>query len=112
MDQPHNTEQGEQGRPGDSSLVLPRIQISSGNFMLLRQLQNEAGRSIHWLESGSVMVTRAGYRPAIAGQIRSDKACLGSQSAGQDMDQQGPWPGTDMVVAEQKTGTSAAPLRQ
>lgn len=78
----------------------------------MRQPRNEAGRSIQWLESGSVTVTRAGYSPAIAGQVHSDKACLGRQSAGQDMDQQGPWPGTGMAVAEQQTGTSAAQLRQ
>lgn len=28
-------EQGEQGRPGDRNQVLPRIQISSGNLVLV-----------------------------------------------------------------------------
>lgn len=71
-------EQGERGRLGDSSQVLPRIQISSGNFVLMRQLQNQARKSISWSESGSVTVTRVGYSMAIAGQVRSDNAGLES----------------------------------
>lgn len=33
---------------------------------------------------------------------------LGSQSADQDLDQEGPWPGTGMAVAELETGTPTA----
>lgn len=71
-------ERGERGGPGDSSQVLPRIQNSSGNFVLIRQLQNQAGKSISWSESGSVMIARVGYSPAIAEQVHKDKAGLGS----------------------------------
>lgn len=48
------------------------------------------------------MVTRAGHNPAIAGQVHSDQASLGSQSDSQDQDQQGP--STSMAVANLETG--------
>lgn len=54
------------------------------------------------------MVTRAGYTPAIAGQVHSDQAGLGSQSDSQGLDQQGPCPGTSMAVANLETGSPRA----
>lgn len=55
------------------------------------------------------MAARAGYSPAIAGQVHSDKAGLGSSwEVSQGPDQQGPWPGTGMAVAELETGTPTA----
>ena len=61
-----------------------------------RQVQGQAGNSIHRSGSGPVITRQV---PGPAG-----KSVCGSGSA--------PWPGTDVVVAELETGTVTAQFRQ
>lgn len=87
-------DRGKQGKPGNSSQVQPRVQIT-------RQVcGDEVGlKSSHEIRSGSVlvMVTRIRHTPIIARQVHSDavysrsETKVGRQSPGQGLDQQGLW---------------------